>query len=188
MTRSKLAPLILTLLSATLLIVMAPARAQQPQQKSPTDLRGVLLEQLHTTHDKEDWFVPAKIALEGLTADEASWRDGKENHSIGQLAYHLLFWDKRALQRFNGEKQENFSGNNNETFEKFDAKQWDSIVKQLDEVLTAWEKAVQAADDKKLAENADLIAHIGAHNAYHIGQIIYIRKQQGSWDPAKGVR
>ena len=32
-----------------------------------------------------------------------------------------------------------------------------------------------------------LIAHVGAHNAYHIGQILYVRKLQGVWDPAKGV-
>jgi hypothetical protein len=33
-----------------------------------------------------------------------------------------------------------------------------------------------------------LIAHAGAHNAYHIGQILYVRRLQGSWDPAKGVK
>jgi hypothetical protein len=55
-------------------------------------------------------------------------------------------------------------------------------------VLTDWEKAVEAADDAKLAENASLIAHVGAHNAYHLGQIIYVRKMQGVWDPSKGVK
>jgi hypothetical protein len=25
-------------------------------------------------------------------------------------------------------------------------------------------------------------------NAYHTGQIIYIRKMKGNWDPAKGVK
>ena len=33
-----------------------------------------------------------------------------------------------------------------------------------------------------------LIAHVGAHNAYHIGQILYVRKLQGVWDPNKGVK
>ena len=31
-------------------------------------------------------------------------------------------------------------------------------------------------------------AHIGVHNAYHIGQMVYVRKEQGSWDPEKGVK
>jgi hypothetical protein len=29
---------------------------------------------------------------------------------------------------------------------------------------------------------------IEAHNAYHIGQIVYLRKLQGSWNPDKGVK
>jgi hypothetical protein len=61
-------------------------------------------------------------------------------------------------------------------------------VKDLDAVMTDWEKAVQGADEAKLAKWASTIAHIGAHNAYHIGQMIYVRKQQGSWDPDKGVK
>jgi hypothetical protein len=54
--------------------------------------------------------------------------------------------------------------------------------------MTELEKVVEAADDKKLAEWASTIAHIGAHNAYHIGQIIYVRKEQGSWNPENGVK
>jgi hypothetical protein len=61
-------------------------------------------------------------------------------------------------------------------------------VKKLNQVLTEWDKAVETADDQKLAANAWLIAHVGAHNAYHIGQIIYVRKLQGVCDPAKGVK
>lgn len=51
-----------------------------------------------------------------------------------------------------------------------------------------WEKAVEAADQKKLEAWASTIAHIGAHNAYHIGQMIYVRREQGSWNPEKGVK
>ncbi len=157
-------------------------------KKPPTDLRGVLLEQLRTTHNDEDWFVPAKVAVDGLTADQARWSPGKGNHSVGQLAYHLWFWDARALADFKGEKNPAFSGNNDETFDNFTAAQWDELVKKLDQVLADWEKAVETADDKKLAENASLVAHVGAHNAYHLGQIIYVRKLQGVWDPGKGVK
>ena len=54
--------------------------------------------------------------------------------------------------------------------------------------MKQWEEAVQSADDKKLAEWAPTIARIGTHNAYHIGQIVFVRKEQGSWDPEKGVK
>ncbi len=168
-----------------LLVSVLPAEAQQ--KPAPT-LRSILLEQLKTTHNQEDWFVPANIAVQGLTAEQASWRDGKENHSIGQLAAHLVFWNRQNLAKFNGEPPEKFSGNNNETFETFDAKNWSAIVKDLDEVMTAWERAVESADDAKLNSWASTIAHIGTHNAYHTGQILYIRKQQGSWNSANGVK
>jgi uncharacterized damage-inducible protein DinB len=173
---------------ATLLLLALPLCAYSQNQKPPTTLKGVLLEQLQTTHNKEDWFVPANIAVAGLTAEQAKWTPAAGCHSVGQLAYHLVFWNREELAKFKGEPPPKFSGNNDETFNNFDSKQWNDLVKQLDDVLTEWEKAVEAADDQKIAESASLIAHVGAHNAYHIGQIIYVRKLQGSWDPSKGVK
>ncbi len=158
------------------------------QDKKPQDLRGVLLEQLRTTHNEKDWFVSAKEAVDGLTAQQASWTDGSGNHSVGQLANHLIFWNRRALAQFKGEDPGKFSGNNDETFNSFDAKKWAETVKQLDEVMTDWEKTVEAADDAKLQKWASGIAHIGTHNAYHIGQMVFVRKLQGSWNPEKGVK
>lgn len=172
----------------TALLFLAPLCAVAQNKKPPTDLRGVLLEQLRTTHNEADWFVPAKTAIEGLTAEQAMWSPGKGAHSAGQLAYHLWFWDARSLADFKGEKKAEFSGNNEETFDKFTSAQWDDLVKKLDQLQADWEAAVQSADDQKLAEKASLIAHVGAHNAYHIGQIIYVRKLQGSWNPDKGVK
>ena len=160
----------------------------QDKDKKPADLRGVLLEQLRTTHNVKDWYVPVLVAVDGVSADQANWTDGKGNHSVGQLTYHLLYWDRYALADFKGEKHDKFSGNNEETFNNFDSKQWSDTVHQLDQVLTDWEKAVEAADDAKLAKNASLIAHVGAHNAYHIGEIVMVRKEQGSWDASKGVK
>lgn len=158
------------------------------QQKKPATLKSILLEQLRTTHNEKDWFVPINVALEGLTAEQASWADGSGNHSIGQLAYHLLFWNLNQLSKFKGEKPAAFSGNNDETFNNFDNKNWSATVKRLDSVLVAWEKAIEAADEKKLNEWYSAIAHIGTHNAYHTGQMVFIRKQKGWWSEEKGVK
>jgi uncharacterized damage-inducible protein DinB len=171
-----------------LLVVSVSVVAQDGNKKPPTTLRGVLLEQLRTTHDKENWFVPASTAVAGLTAEQAQWTPGPGNHSVGQLAYHLWYWDARMLQQFKGEKLGAYDGNNNDTFDKFTPAQWDDLVKKLNQVLADWESAVESADDAKLAQNASLIAVIGAHNAYHVGQILYVRKLHGVWDPAKGVK
>lgn len=170
-----------------LLAVAVQSRAQS-QNKKPTTLREVLLSELRSTHNSEEWFVPANIAVKGLTAEQASWTDGKGNHSVGQLAYHLVFWNRQSLARLRGEAPEKFGGNNNETFDKFDAKSWNETVQQLDQVMTDLEKWVETADEAKLKESAQTFTHISTHNAYHIGQIIYVRKEQGSWDPANGVK
>jgi uncharacterized damage-inducible protein DinB len=168
-----------------LLLLAIPVHAQD---KKPTTLREVLLAELKSTHSVEDWFVPANIAIKGLTAEQASWTDGKGNHSVGQLAYHLVFWNRRNLARLKGEPLEKFSGNNDETFDKFDSKSWNETVQQLDNVMNELEKWVESADEAKLKESASVFTHISTHNAYHIGQIIYVRKEQGSWDPKNGVR
>src|SRR5258706_15954913 len=90
-----------------------------------SDLRQVLLRQLKTTHTQKDWFVPANIAVEGLTAKQAMWTDGSGNHSVGQLANHLAFWNERSLKSFKNEPKDKFSGNNDETFNSFDEKSWE---------------------------------------------------------------
>jgi uncharacterized damage-inducible protein DinB len=174
---------------STLLFLLAlPLLAPGQTSKPPTTLRGVLLEQLHSTYDQEDWFVPAKIAVADLTVDQAKWTPAGGGHSVGQLAYHLWFWDARALATFNGEKVPDFTGNNDETFNNFSAAQWADLVIKLNKVMSDWDTAVENAGDEKLAANASLIAHVSAHNAYHIGQILYVRKLEGAWDPSKGVK
>ena len=174
-----------------LVIALAvPGLAQEPnkEKKEPPTLKSILLEQLRSTHNKAEWFVPVNTAVEGLTAEQAAWTDGKGNHSVGQLAYHIWFWDKEQLAKFQGEPPVKYSGKNDDTFNNYDPKKWDETVKQLDQVLTDWEKAVEAAPDAKVSEWASGIAHIGAHNAYHIGEIVMVRKEQGSWNPEKGVK
>ena len=176
-------------MNATLMLLMLLGGSpDQPARPAPT-LKSILLEQLKTTHDVQDWFVPAKQSVEGLTAEQAAWRDGNANHSIAQLVNHLVFWNQTQLAKFKSEAPPAYSGKNDETFSMSpDKATWETAVRQLDAVLVNWEKAIEAADEKKLEAWYGTIAHISAHNAYHTGQILYIRKQQGSWDPEKGVK
>jgi hypothetical protein len=170
----------------TFLLLLTPlgAYAQTPK---PVTLKSILLDQLRTTHNQKDWFVDGNTAVAGLTPEQAAWKDASGNHSVGQLASHLIFWNRQALAKFKGETPAKFSGNNDDTF-NFDPKNWAATVKDLDEVMKEWEEAVEAADEKKLEAVAPTIARIGTHNAYHIGEIVYVRKEQGSWDPEKGVK
>jgi uncharacterized damage-inducible protein DinB len=177
----------LLLLAVPLVVQSVAAQDAAAQAKRPTTLRELLLAELRSTHTEPEWFVPANVAVRGLTAEQANWTDGKGNHSVGQLAYHIVFWNQRNLAQLKGEKLEKFGGNNDETFTKFDSKSWNETVKQLDEVMKGLENWLETADEEKLQAQAQRFTHISTHNAYHIGQIIYVRKEQGSWDPKNGV-
>ena len=158
------------------------------QNNSAPTLKSILLEQLKTTHNVKDWFVPPSIAIADLTAEQANWKDSSENHSIAQLTTHLIFWNKQMLDKFEGKKQDAFNGDNKETFTPVTEQTWNTTVQSLDSILTAWENAVANSDENNLQKWYSNIAHIGTHNAYHTGQIIYIRKMKGWWNPENGVK
>src|ERR1041385_434591 len=178
---------ILSRIGVVSLLLSASAALAESGPSAPT-LKSVLLEQLKETHSEEAWFVPVNIAIQGLTPEQASWKDTTDNHSIAQLVNHLIFWNQQQLAKFKGEKPAPFSGDNKETFSGVDKTAWETSVKQIDEVLKAWETAIEQADETKLAKWYSTIAKISTHNAYHTGQIIYIRKMKGNWDPSKGVK
>lgn len=174
-----------TILAFLLICCNAQSWAQNEEKPS---LRSILLEQLKTTHTVKDWFVPVNVAIEGINAEQANWTDGTGNHSIGQLVHHLAFWNERLLHQFKELPSPAFSGNNEETFNDFDAKTWDQTVQKLDSIMTEWETVLAQAEEEKLHKWYSNIAHMGTHNAYHTGQIVYLRKLQGIWDASKGVK
>ena len=176
-------------LSGLLLIAVTAAAAAQAPPKSDPTLKSILLSQLKQTHDQQDWFVPVENAVAGLTAEQAAWKQGNANHSISQLVQHLVFWNSSQLATWKGQKPPAYSGKNDETFgNNLDKAAWEKAVKQLNAVLTDMEKWIEASDEASFKKQADNIAHVSVHNAYHTGQILFIRKQQGSWDPEKGVK
>jgi len=175
-----------SILFAGLLLTGISAIAQQA--KTPPSLKSVLLQQFQNTWNQQDWFVPVSKAVEGLTAQQAMWKPSDSSHSIGQLTYHLLFWNRQSLDKFYGRKPASFDGDNNETFTAFTEATWASTVEQLNQVMKDWETAIRNADDVKLQGWYDVIAHISTLNAYHTGQILYIRKLAGNWDPSRGVK
>lgn len=178
----------ISLLLIAVIGLTSPAFAQQTKTPAEPTLRSILLQQFQTTWNKENWFVPVSIAVEGLTAQQAMWRPSDSSHSIGELAYHIMFWDKQSLDKFLGRKPDAFGGDNNKTFTAFTEASWAATVKELNQVLQDWQTAIEKADEAKLKKWYPTIANINTHNAYHTGQILYIRKLAGNWDASKGVK
>lgn len=170
--------------SAVLLAISCFAQ-DSAAPKQPATLKSILLMELRETHNQKNWFVSEKEAVAELTPEQAAASDGK-NHSVGQLVHHLVFWNSFNLASYKGEKG-HAPSDNNDTF-KFDPKDWNSTLKDFDNVMNEWEQIVEKADDATLAKLAPLVAHVAQHNAYHIGEIIAVRKAHGNWNPDLGVK
>ncbi|MDQ3020234.1 MAG: DinB family protein [Bacteroidota bacterium] len=152
--------------------------------------KELFLGQFNACYDEENWFKTLKESLEELTPEQVSWKDGSSNHSIFQLVHHLIFWNERYLFRFKDiPLTEMKTSDADPTFE-INIENWDSTLKKLGEVMSELRDVFKNADEEKLQSSPfkdsndpwySVIANINIHNAYHIGQIVYIRKLQGSW-------
>ncbi len=171
-----------------LFLILAAGVFAQSAPKAPTNLKELLLRQLHSTQDQKDWFVSGKEAIAGLTSEQAAWKDGKGNHSVGQLLYHINYWNAESLAKFMGETPEKYGGNNDDTFNGYDPKKWEYEVKRFDEIMNGLDQVVRNADEAQLMKIAPTIANIAEHNAYHLGEIVMVRKEQGAWNPDTGVK
>lgn len=158
-----------------------------------------LIEQFTVCYDENGWFVALKNALRNLTAEQAAWKTENLDNSIWEILAHLNFYNERYLKRFKGEKLPPSNLENSETFAgagELSEEDWQREVEKFDQVMSEWRSLLESADEEKLAqavsaENAspwrEVISNINTHNAHHGGQIVVLRKLQGSWDASKGV-
>ncbi|MBC9794966.1 DinB family protein [Sinomicrobium weinanense] len=146
------------------------------------DVRSLLLQQLKNTHNNQEWFVPSIKAIENLSAEQSNRRDSTANHSIGELTSHLIFWNEKHLKAIKGEDLSDFQIESNEvTFKKYKDLEWKTAVQKLDHQQSELEMLIENATPEQIDQWGSAIANLAAHNAYHTGQIIYIRKQNGWW-------
>jgi len=171
--------------------------------------KEILLEQLNVAYDENGWFVALRNAVKKLSAEQAAWKpDGLDNSIWGILA-HLNFYNERYLRRFQGEAVPASTLENVETFSPRENREtfaegageatenaWRAEVERFDAIMGEWRSLIQSADEEKLAQTVsaenpspwwEVVTNLNAHNAHHGGQIVVIRKLQGSWDSSKGV-
>ncbi len=155
--------------------------------------KEILIEQLKACYDETNWFVTAETALDGLTDKQADWKVENLDNSIREEVNHLSYWNERWLRRFRGERVED-APENSETF--FDEKDWQTAKERFFKILADWKNVLSETNEEKLSETVSEeygatwfvpISNINLHNAYHIGQIVILRKLQGSWNKSKGV-
>ena len=148
--------------------------------------KQVLLMQLDACHRQNTWFVSLINSINGLTEAQASWKPNEASNSIFEIIHHLIYYNQRHLNRLKG--IENEEGDGESTFRNREGLSWDQTVKRIDGLMAEWKMAVEEADESDLNTWIESIAHLTIHTTYHAGQILYIRKLQGSWNPEAGVK
>ncbi|MCK6258959.1 DinB family protein [Fictibacillus sp. KIGAM418] len=147
----------------------------------------LLLNVLDTTFDKESWYAPFKHAVEGTTAEQANWRPtGEATKTIWENVNHLIYYKERLAANMEGrEWTHNLDGN--ETFylteQSNDDKEWKKVVERAENVQRSLRQILSKTSVEELDQNSleGKLLDIMLHDAYHTGQIIQIRKMQGSW-------
>ncbi|CAM3471276.1 MULTISPECIES: DinB family protein [Saccharibacillus] len=145
--------------------------------------------QLRACRNENGWFTSMAAAVKGLTQKQADWKSNEEMNSVHEIVRHLDFYNHRYLKQFRGEEVPEFEGDNDDTFDPEPNMEdtWQEALAAYDATLNDWIELIEQADDEQFGKWASDLSHLTIHNAYHIGQIVFIRKQQGSWDKKYGV-
>jgi len=161
-------------------------------------VKQTLLEQFNICFETNGWFVAVKNAVADLTAEQASWRpDSAADNSIWELLSHMNYYNNAYLERFQGHDFEYKVPDNDATFTQSESEAgWQDELRRFEQIVNGWRLAIERADEAKFAEIAPpfnenswawIIASINAHCAHHGGQIVLLRKLQGTWNSEKGV-
>lgn len=147
----------------------------------------MLLKQRELTWDKEEWFVPLAPALDGLGPVEAAWQPPGGGNTIWETLNHLNYYNHRLLCRLTKTEFGPEKADNDATFgpkgDPEDGPGWEATRERTRRIVEGLRQALAGASD---ADYRETHASWVMHDAYHTGQIVLIRKQQGSWPAHRG--
>lgn len=147
----------------------------------------LLINVLDTTYDKESWYAPLKHAIEGITAEHATWRPtGEATKTIWENVNHLIYYKERLIAKMEGrEWPHHLDGDQtfNLTSQSKEDNEWKEVVERAKKAHHSLRELLSRTSSEMLDKNEfeSKLLDIFLHDAYHTGQIIQIRKMQGSW-------
>ncbi|MED4205385.1 DinB family protein [Neobacillus mesonae] len=155
-----------------------------------THAKDVLADQLLANANDPSWYVPFSESVADLSDEEAFWKPNDESNSIAEIVQHLLYWNETWQKRYKKFHVNAVTpiSDNNESFIITENKSFDDLKKCLLTVLLQWQDLLT---EEKVENDVNgfpvtakwwaVLGNLSTHNAYHIGQIVYIRKLQKSW-------
>ncbi|MBK1441464.1 DinB family protein [Parapedobacter sp. ISTM3] len=153
------------------------------------DRKSIIQQYWQFAAEKEGWYPPYADALRDVDASLASWRpEGVAANTIWETVAHVIYFKERLIRRIKGFADQPLSGND-ETFVVKGSGEaaWQDAVAKLFDTHRTLGRLLQDMEDGDLDTPAPS-EPIGAqfldltvHDAYHTGQIIFIRKLKGAW-------
>ena len=144
--------------------------------------------------EEESWQIPVRAAISGLTASQAAWKPSQGRHSIWEIANHLSFWKQYISARMAGEPRRPRGWAHEADWQEIPEvteEAWRASVQRLVDAQAALKSEFSKRTDDDLQHPLpgdklplSTLQSMTAHDAYHCGQICYIRALQGI--PAKG--
>lgn len=163
--------------------------------ESMVHAKDVISDQLLANANDPSWYVPFSDSVESLSEEQAFWKPNEESNSIAEIVQHLLYWNQTWQTRYQ-ESHVNAVpsiGSNNNSFIIPEKDTFTDLKTRLLKVLLKWQDLLTEerveSDVNGFPEQVKwwgVLGNVSTHNAYHIGQIIYIRKLQNSWKLANG--
>jgi len=150
------------------------------------DAKTILLDQLLANANDRSWYISFYEAVDGLSEEEAFWKPDDSSHSIAEIVQHLIYWNETWQLRYK-KNQVNASSktNNADTFLVRDGDTFFELKEKLLKILLQWQELIEEEQLLSIvngypvkAEWWAIISNAATHNAYHIGQLAYIRKME----------
>lgn len=140
----------------------------------------------------EAWssFTPASRALDGLTPEQAVTRLEGWPYSVAEVVAHMLFWQRHDHATIETGAEPDVPA----------GADWPAVTEEdwprlKDEFLASLEGSRKIARDSEALERPILggkftvglrLVWFTGHNAYHLGQVVMMRRMLGAWPPPGG--
>lgn len=138
--------------------------------------RALIVKMWNEAWESGLWAAAWSKSVDGLTAAQATWQPGPGRHSIWQIVEHLIFWRGVVLKRAAGgdgpTEAEVAAGNFPQPTIASEAA-WADLCQRFAASQRAVAMGIESGSD------LDRFPYLTAHDAYHMGQINYLRAMQG---------
>jgi hypothetical protein len=144
---------------------------------NPTDARTLTTKFWNDAWTEGLWAASWSKSIDGLTPEQAAWSPAAGRHSIWQIVLHMVFWRENELRRFatgQAPSADEVAKLNFPEVTDVTPGAWDQARARLR--ATQEKLAATFADPSRNLERAQYLV---PHDAYHFGQINYLRALQG---------